>query len=148
MNVGAEQLVDYYQAVFEERFRDLPVVNAALAVEAVGFRPLAEHQFGALITPWFINFVLLPGTDRWNDRPQGSVCTIELPGGTIEFNVAHHDELGPVLSAAMFGTVAGFPNQSMARDVAGEALRLLFTAAPADSPAGQARLSRRQLFRG
>ena len=117
MSVGVKRLVDYYQAVLEERFRGLPIVNTALQVEAVGFRGLAEHEFGVLITPWFINLVLLPGTGRWDDRPQGSVCTVELPGGKVDFTVSHDDAMGTTLSAAMFGTVAEFPDQATAREV-------------------------------
>ena len=83
MSAAVERLVDFYETVYEERFRGLPIVNAALHVEAVGFRELAEHEFGALITPWFINLFLLPGSERWSDSPQGSVCTVELPGGKI-----------------------------------------------------------------
>ena len=147
MSVAVERLVDYYQAVYEERFRDLPIVNATLRVEAVGFRRLAEHEFGALITPWFINLVLLPGTDRWNDRPQGSVCTIELPGGKVDFTVSHDEQLGTTLSAAMFGTVTEFPDQAMAREVARETLRLLFSKKLAAAEAKEAKLTRRQLFR-
>jgi [NiFe] hydrogenase assembly HybE family chaperone len=147
MSAAVQRLVDFYQTVFEERFRGLPIVNAALQVEAVGFRELAEHEFGALITPWFINLFLLPGNNRWNDRPQGSVCIVELPGGKVDFTVSHDEVIGTTLSAAMFGTVTDFPDQAMARDVARETLRLLFSKEQADEDAERERISRRQLFR-
>jgi [NiFe] hydrogenase assembly HybE family chaperone len=147
MSVAVERLVDYYQAVFEERFRGLPIINPALRVEAVGFRGLAEHEFGALVTPWFINLVLLPGTARWDDRPQGGVCTIELPGGKVEFTVSHDEVMGTMLSAAMFGTVTEFPDQATAREVARETLRLLFSKEHAADETEQRRMSRRELFR-
>lgn len=147
MSAAVERLVDYYQTVFEERFRGLPIVNTALQVEAVGFRELAEHEFGALITPWFINLFLLPGTRRWDDRVQGSVCTIELPGGKVDFTVSHDEVMGTMLSAAMFGTVTEFPDQDMARDIARETLRLLFSKEQAGDDAEGSRISRRQLFR-
>jgi [NiFe] hydrogenase assembly HybE family chaperone len=146
MGATVERLVDYYQAIFEERFRDLPIINPALRVEAVGFRELAEHEFGVLISPWFINLVLLPGTERWDHRPQGSVCTVELPGGKVDFTVSHDDVSGTMLSAAMFGTVTEFPDQEMAREVARETLRLLFSKEYAADDAKQGRMSRRQLF--
>lgn len=147
MRVSVDDLVAYYQRVFEERFRDLPIVNDALSVEAVGFRELAEHLFGALITPWFINLYLLPGTDRWNERSQGSTCKVELPGAKVDFTVSHDSELGTTLSAALFGTVADFPDQAMARDVATETLRLLFSDNEAATGAGKKTISRRQLLR-
>jgi [NiFe] hydrogenase assembly HybE family chaperone len=147
MSAAVERLVDYYRAVYEERFRDLPIVNKALQVEAVGFRELAEHEFGVLMTPWFMNLVLLPGTGRWNDRPQGSICTVELPGGKVDFTVSHDEVIGTTLSAAMFGTVTDFPDQAMARDVARETLRLLFSKEQAGDDAEGGQITRRQLFR-
>lgn len=148
MSAGAERLVDHYRRVFDERFRDLPIINTALEVEAVGFRRLDEHEFGALITPWFINLVLLPGSERWVRHPQGSVCSIELPGDTLDFTVSHDDVLGTCLSAALFGTVTDFPDQATAREVARETLRLLFSVRAADERTEGPRLTRRQLLRG
>lgn len=146
MRVTVDALLDYYREVYEKTFRDLPIVNTALDVEAVGFRPLEEHRFGVLIAPWFMNLVLLPGTERWDDRSQGSACALELPGGKVEFRVSHEEGLGTILSAALFSTVADFPDQAVAREVAKETLRLLFDSnAVKEEP--ERRLSRRELLR-
>jgi [NiFe] hydrogenase assembly HybE family chaperone len=147
MSAAVERLVDYYNTVYEERFRGLPIVNHELRVEAVGFRELAEHEFGVLITPWFINLFLLPGTGRWDDRRQGSVCAVELPGGKVDFTVSHDEIMGTTLSAAMFGTVMEFPDQAMAREVARETLRLLFNKERACDDVEGEGISRRQLLR-
>ena len=146
MTVSVEQLVDFYRKVYDERFRDMPIINPQLEVEAVGFGRLEEHEFGALITPWFLNLVLLPGTDRWDARPQGSVCQIELPGGKVDFTVSHDDVLGTTLSAALFSSVADFPDQSLAREVATETLRLLRSADSSETDRARGKLSRRELF--
>jgi len=146
MRVSIDALFDYYLAVYEKTFRDLPIVNKALAVEAVGFRQLEEHHLGVLITPWFMNLVLLPGTGRWDDRPQGSACTVELPGGKVDFHVSHEQTLGTILSAALFSTVADFPDQEIAREVARETLRLLFDSNAMPEESGR-RMSRRALLR-
>lgn len=147
MRVGVAELVGRYRAVYRDRFGDLPIINSRLDVEAIGFRRLDEHALGALITPWFINLVLLPGTDRWQDRVQGSIAAIVLPGGTLDFTVSHDDKLGTILSAALFGTVADFPSQDMARDVAREALRLLFTRFNKEIGGRRRTMSRRQLLK-
>ena len=146
MTVGIEELVDFYRKVYDERFRDLPIINAELEVEAVGFDRLAEHELGALITPWFMNLVLLPGTDRWEASPQGSVCQIELPGGKVDFTVSHDEVLGTTLSAALFSSVADFPDQSLAREVAAETLRLLRSSDRSDTRAAGRKMSRRELL--
>ena len=148
MRASTDALVGYYRKVYEKTFRDLPIANTRLDVEAVGFRPLEEHRLGVLITPWFMNLMLLPGTARWDDRPQGGACKVELPGGSVDFRVSHEQVLGTILSAALFSTVADFPDQEIARDVARETLRLLFegdTASTCDEP--ERRLSRRALLR-
>ncbi|MDJ0750657.1 MAG: [NiFe]-hydrogenase assembly chaperone HybE [Woeseiaceae bacterium] len=147
MGVGVPQLVDYYGKVYRDRIHDLPIINSKLEVEAVGFRKLDEHEFGVLITPWFMNLVLLPGTDRWQDRTQGTAVGIDLPGAKLDFTVAHDDKLGTILTAALFGTVTSFPGQAMARDVARETLRLLFTSTK-DVGRGSGRtMSRRELLK-
>lgn len=143
-----ETLVAHYQRVYEETFRDLPIVNPAIDVEAIGMRRLDEHEFGVLLTPWFMNLVLLPGSDRWDDRPQGSTCAIELPGDEVEFIVSHDEYLGTTLSAVLFRSVADFPDQAMARAVAVETLRLLCSReAREENGSGDTRLNRRDLFR-
>lgn len=148
MRASLEAVLAYYRTVHEKTFRDMPIVNERLDVEAVGFRSLDEHALGILIAPWFMNLVLLPGTDRWDGRPQGSACKVELPGGNIDFRVSHEEQVGTLLSAALFSTVADFPDQAVAREVAQETLRLLFDAAAskgAEEP--ERRMSRRALLR-
>jgi [NiFe] hydrogenase assembly HybE family chaperone len=71
MTIKVADLVARYQAIYEERMRDLPIVNPKLAVEAVGFDQWEEKDLGILITPWFMNLVLLPDSDRLVDLPQG-----------------------------------------------------------------------------
>ena len=148
MRVSTDALLDYYRQGYEKTIRDLPIVNTALDIEAVGFQPLEEHLLGVLLTPWFMNLFLLPGTERWDDRRQGSACVVELPGGNVEFRVSHEEALGTILSAALFSTVADFPNQEIAREVAKETLRLLFdSTAAATQEQPERRMSRRALLK-
>ena len=53
-------LVTVFTRIGEERMKDLGLYNPALAVEAVGFRPWNGWLAGILVTPWFMNFMLLP----------------------------------------------------------------------------------------
>jgi [NiFe] hydrogenase assembly HybE family chaperone len=143
---AVEALVRHFRQIHEETFRGLPIANPMLEVEAVGMRKLDEHDFGVLITPWFMNLVLLPGSDRWDQYPQGSVAKVKLPGGTVDFTVGHDEVSGTMLTAALFSCVADFPDQSLAREVAREALRLLFSR-PQETPrGGEGKVSRRDLF--
>ena len=147
MKSTSGQLVLHYRQVLDDHMRGLPFVNAALDVEAIGFRVFGDHSLGVLITPWFMNLVLLPGTDEWSDDEQGSIRAVPLPAETIDFNVCRDDELGTYLTAVLFRTVSDFPDQETVRDTATEIMRRLFER-PAQSRPGEApRFSRRELFR-
>lgn len=108
--------------------QDLPLVNTALQVEAVGFCAFDEHEIGVLITPWFMNLVLLLGSDIGSRLKQGSKSTLRFPSGPVEFTTAQDEVLGPYLSAVLFRSVAEFPDQNTAREVALEVMRELFNA--------------------
>ena len=146
MPVPVAVLEGYYRRVCDERMRGLPIVNPELEVEAVGFRVLDEHALGVRITPWFLNLFLLPGSERWDDSPQGSTCAIDLPGASIDFTIAHDEELGTTLSAALFSTVADFPDQALAREVAVETLRRLRQPTANDGEDNELGMTRRELF--
>jgi [NiFe] hydrogenase assembly HybE family chaperone len=122
LRVEVADLVARYEAIYRERMRDLPIVNPMLAVEAVGFEQWEDHDLGVLITPWFMNLVLLPDSKRLADLPQGERIECRFPSGPCELTVYHDDELGSYLAAVLFRTVADFPDQDVARAVAEEAL--------------------------
>ena len=129
-----------------ERMRGLPILNPNLEVRAVGFQKFDAHGIGVLITPWFMNLILVPGTPEWSEFAQGSTVNIVLPGDEIEFNVSHDDDIGTYLSAALFSSVADFPDQDMAVAVASEILNQLFQPSQDAEAAEPPSVSRRELF--
>lgn len=139
-------LEEHYRSILDDRMQDMPFVNRALEVATVGFRDFDTHSLGVLISPWFMNLVLLPGSDEWSDLEQGSIVRIALPGESIDFNVCHDANLDTYLTAVLFRTVADFSNQSVAISVAKEVLNRLFTRAKQPAKTESPRLSRRDLF--
>ncbi len=121
----------------------MPFVNAALAVEAVGFREFEEHQLGVLITPWFVNLVILPVEDLSTTHSAGAKITIQFPSGPIEFTVASDEVLGTYLSAVLFSSVSDIPNQETARMLADEVMCEVFNKTHKKHV-----MSRRALFSG
>jgi [NiFe] hydrogenase assembly HybE family chaperone len=110
-----------------ERMRDLPLYNAALAVEAIGFTAQHGHRTGVLIAPWMMNLVVLPdAAEDWSGQAPGERVTRTFPGGAYEFMVSEQAGAGRYLSAALFTTVQDFPDQATARQVAAEVLERLF----------------------
>lgn len=132
-----------FNGILETRMRDLPVINPALSVQAVGFNLFNEDCLGVLITPWFMNLLLLPGPDSsWREQPPGSKFEQSFPYGTFEFTLAHEAQLGTYALCSLFSPMFQFDNQSAALGAAQSALQGLLTA-----PAARV-VSRRNLLRG
>ncbi len=144
MPIAVTALEERFTEICRERMRGMPIVNEHLAVEAIGFRRAGAHEIGVLLTPWFMNLVLLPGTSEWDAALPGSEVEYELPGERCEFIVSRDDVLGDYLSAILFRSMNDFPNQDLARAVAGEILERLFTTP--DQPVRKRTMSRRALF--
>jgi [NiFe] hydrogenase assembly HybE family chaperone len=138
------------EAAFDEahrRMHDLPFVNGALRVEAVGFAPWQDHWLGVLVTPWFINLVLLPRLrERWRELRVGDSTSYGFPAGVYEFIGGYHERVGDFQSCSLFSPVLEFQDQEAARLTARCALDALFDEAnrqkaipdvPAAAPAAQ-----------
>ncbi|MGI9205664.1 MAG: [NiFe]-hydrogenase assembly chaperone HybE [Woeseiaceae bacterium] len=120
--ISSQEIVARYQTVYVESMRDLPICNPELEVEVIGPITLNEHQLGVLITPWFMNLILLPGDETWKDEFAGAICSVELPSAPCEFTVCQDEFLGTFLSAVLFHSVNDFADHETAVAVAGEAL--------------------------
>ena len=137
------RLVDHFEDIYNEHMRDLPIVNPRVQVEAVGFQDYEGHQLGVLITPWFMNLVLLVSGDAWADSAQGDKSSIEFPSGPIEFTTSRDEALGTYLTAVLFRSVSDMPDQETARAIAQQVMQDLFVAAK-----NERSLSRRELLTG
>lgn len=137
-------LVRHFEEVGRRHMRGLPITNPQLSVEAVGARQFNEHHICVLISPWFMNLVLLPGNDEWASLDQGHINDVNFPRETLQFTICHDDEIGTFLSAVMFRSVSDFPDQETARGVAVEILQQLFAKTSQEKNV----FSRRALFTG
>lgn len=123
--------------------RGLPVINTALSVQAVGFNRFGEDWLGVLITPWFMNLLLLPSPDStWLEQQPGTKIDKHFPYGTFEFTLGSEAQLGIYALCSLFSPMFEFENQAAALTSAQAALQGL----PAEvAPRG---VSRRDLLRG
>lgn len=122
----------FYDRVWREQMIDLPFVNHALHVEAVGFRQVDGDWVGVLITPWFINLFLLPGGGTlWQDLPSGEQRGVGFPAGRLDFIADNNPD--PEASVAAYQycplihPVQHLADQATAREAAVAALDALFT---------------------
>lgn len=132
-----------FNEILDKRMRDLPMVNPVLSVQAVGFTRFDEEWLGVLITPWFMNVLLLPGPDsRWREQSSGTKIEKNFPYGTFEFTLGNETQLGIYALCSLFSPMFQFENQAAALAAAQAALQgLLAESAPRV-------VSRRDLLRG
>lgn len=133
MEAIIKNLVARFQYIDQERMQDLPIYNKALTVEAVDFQPVAHGWLGALITPWFINVVLL-----YNDDPPpaelGQLVVQQLPSGELDFMVGEDEVLGRYDFLSLASPVLEYKNQQAARHEARTRLQQLLTPQPQPMP--------------
>lgn len=118
-----------FESIRATRMAGLPFLNPALRVEAVGFRRWEGRWLGVLITPWFMNLMLLPDAPRaWHHVRYGDALSYILPAGVFEFISAREPLLGDYQSCSLFSPVFEFADQDGARATAVAALAALFDA--------------------
>jgi len=118
-----------YERIWRTRMQGLPFLNPKLRVEAVGFRAWQGQWLGALVTPWCLNLLLLPGEGEWTSLPAGSERFVGFPAGCFRFIAGHEATLGESHSCSLFSPVLEFTDHEAARLTAEAALVGLFDAA-------------------
>ena len=132
-----------FDAILQTRMQDVPVLNSALSVQALGFLRYQQDWLGVLITPWFMNLLLLPEPESaWQTQAPGSKFSRTFPYGVFEFTMANEAQLGVYAVCSLFSPMFQFEGQAAAAAAAKAALQGLLT-----SPATRA-VSRRDLLRG
>lgn len=112
---AARALEQTFGRIERQRMRGVPVLNPKLRVECVGLRRWRQHPLGVLITPWFMNLVLLPGDgDDWPGLKVGEKVTRVFPSGAYEFILGDEVGVGRYLSCSLFSPVFQFDSQQTA----------------------------------
>ena len=101
-----------FRAIHQRQMKDVPVLNPALGVEAVGFRAWEQHWLGILITPWFMNLLLLPRvTAAWKPIAVGESRHYRFPAGVFEFIGGQDAALGDYQACSLFSPMFDFTSQ-------------------------------------
>lgn len=148
MNKAVEQLEQAFRHIHRDRMSDVPILNHALEVEAIGFRARGEAWLGVLVTPWFMNLVLLPKPKAdWNDLKPTTTSIERFPAGDLEFLAANQEEIGPYKTCTLFSDTHIFLDQDAARVAAQAALDALIYPKPPEPPKRPG-ISRRAFLHG
>lgn len=122
-----------FSRIQHERMADVPMLNPALQVEAVGFMAWEGYCLGILITPWFMNLMLLsPEGDAWSHLPSGTCISHRFPSGTYEFILGEEARIGRYLMCSLFSPVFEFQDQAAAVATAKAVMENLMDAANRD----------------
>ncbi|WP_432474063.1 [NiFe]-hydrogenase assembly chaperone HybE [Amphritea sp. HPY] len=130
-----------YRDILHQQMEGVALVNQRLDVAAIGFRELLNdsvnradgvsfddaEQIGVLLTPWFMNLMLLPGSsEQWTEQLAGTKTTRRLPSGRYEFIYGWDPVLGGYGMCALFSPMFEFDSQQQAVATADEVLHALF----------------------
>ena len=129
------RLEEAFGRIARERMAGLPMMNERLRVQAFGFERLGEWRVGVLLTPWFMNLMLLPaegGEDGEEGIPElagaiGETRTVALPAGRVDCIIGGEEGVGRWLFCSLFSPVFEFADHAAAADTARAALEMLLT---------------------
>jgi [NiFe] hydrogenase assembly HybE family chaperone len=126
------QLAEVFSKIHTERMDGVPILNPRLSVEVVATRAWEGRWLSVLITPWFINLMLLAETDEeaqaWQSLGLGESMPHRFPAGRFDFIVGEEAGLGRYQMCSLFSPVTEFQDQVAARVAARAALEALFDA--------------------
>lgn len=115
-----------FREVQAKHMQDIPVINPKLSVKALGFSnedDFNDYRLGILITPWFMNLMLLPKTPLAEGIPEfGNIQKHTFPSGTYEFVTGFDDAFGHYQSCSLFSPMFEFDSQQAAEVTAETAL--------------------------
>ena len=101
-------------------------LNSQLKVQAVDFRHWQWRCLGIMITPWFMNLMLLPNEgDEWQDVPLGTKTLFQFPSGKYEFILAEEEGIGRFQVHPIFQPMTHFDNQESAVQLAQQGLLVM-----------------------
>jgi len=136
MMTRIEELVIRFREITITQMAGLPIYNDKLAVEAVGFRPLdGDAGIGILITPWFMNAIVLPRERQdMDDAALGRAAIVKLPAGPMKFRIGGDEEIGAFKALSLHSPMSAFVFQESARVEARKALASLFSNSEDEPP--------------
>lgn len=113
-----------FRRIHAERMSDVPILNPALAVEAVDFARHDGHWLGIVVTPWCMSLLRVPGDGAvaWDQPPGEQRRYHAFPTGTLPFLGSDEAELGAFQSCALISPMGQFASQDDAVQTARAAL--------------------------
>ncbi|AJJ64199.1 hydrogenase-2 assembly chaperone [Yersinia aldovae] len=142
----AALLEQVFGQVAADEMRGLPFYRDHIALRACGFQLFEQQWIGALLTPWMLSLVVLPGPQQsWQRRAVGERLMLALPCGSIGFIVSEITGCGQYLSRSLMSPLDTSLSAEQALQLAEQSARMALSlpVVDADAPANP---RRRALF--
>ncbi|HDL6590686.1 TPA: hydrogenase-2 assembly chaperone [Yersinia enterocolitica] len=142
----AALLEQVFGQVAVDEMRGLPFYRDHIPLRACGFQLFEQQWIGALLTPWMLSLVVLPGPQQsWQRRAVGERLMLALPCGTIGFTVSEIAGCGQYLSRSLMSPLDTSLSAERALQLAEQSARMALSlpVMDADAPANP---RRRALF--
>ncbi len=115
-----------FRTIRDTRMDGVPILNDALEVRLLGLRRGETFWIGTLLTPWFMNILLLPDEAGSDPAGIGNKRIFRFPSGSYEFIRGEEALLGPYWMCSLFSPVFEFEDQETAEACGSAALEALF----------------------
>ncbi|EKN5910787.1 TPA: hydrogenase-2 assembly chaperone [Yersinia enterocolitica] len=142
----AALLEQVFGQVAADEMRGLPFYRDHIPLRACGFQLFEQQWIGALLTPWMLSLVVLPGPQQsWQRRAVGERLMLALPCGGISFTVSEIAGCGQYLSRSLMSPLDTSLSAERALQLAEQSARMALSlpVMDADAPADP---RRRALF--
>lgn len=121
-------LAERFQQIGAERILGLPIYNDKLTVEAIDFQECKGGLIGVLVTPWFMNVMLLPEDTRpYQMQELGEKVNYVLDSGEHEFVIGEDEAVGRYLFRTITSPTLCYKKQIAAVNAGSKALSTLLT---------------------
>ncbi len=115
----SRKLESVFSVICQDRMADIPVLNDKIKIQAVGFQDWNDSYLGVMVTPWFMNLMLLPGKmQNWDDQQELTSLMHTFPSGSYEFLMGFAAGIGRYQSCSLFSPMFEFADNEAAIETA------------------------------
>jgi len=119
-------LEDTFNLIHKTRMHDIPILNDKIKVAAIGFNLWEGTYICVMVTPWFMNLMLLPGEDEdWDELDKQTKQSHVFPSGRYTFITGFEPAIGKYQTCSLFSPMFEFADNVAAVDTAEAAIKEL-----------------------
>ncbi|MBP6122945.1 MULTISPECIES: hydrogenase-2 assembly chaperone [Providencia] len=135
-----------FERVSEQSMHDLSFLHPSMQVYASEFALFENQWVGAVITPWMLTAMILPGPEQyWSRRTVGEKLGLILPYGEMTYTVGELEGLTQYLACSLMSPLDRKLRAEQGQHLADDCRRILLSLPVTDPNVPQAP-ERRALF--